>query len=460
MVPWIARRLICPLHEAILGRRTFRFLKELERSQWWSPADLKLLQARKLRRLLKHAHDRTPWYRRRLRDAGWGFSRFDPFDVLEHMAPVTKDDVGSNLEKMVWRDVPGGLTPGHTGGSTGATLKFYLDRRRQAFDQAARARTHRWFGVNVGDHEVFLWGSPIESARRDGIKRLRDRVFNHHLLSAFEMSPSRMDAYLDELHRLRPACIFGYPSSIALLADHAVRRGRSLMNESLRAVFVTGEVCYPHDHASIGEFFRVPVVDGYGSREAGFIAHECPEGRMHITAENLIVEILSGDQAAPEGQEGEIVVTHLDGYGMPLIRYRTGDCGRLRSGRCACGRGLPLMDVVQGRATDFLVLPDGTIRHALSIIYPLRAMSGVRAFRVEQREDYGITVSVVRDDRKERITREAVAGRVRPVIGDGVDLTVSMVDRIAPTSSGKYRYVVSHAALRVLAGSTGGDRID
>ena len=161
-------------------------------------------------------------------------------------------------------------------------------------------------------------------------------------------------------------------------------------------MFVTGEVCHTHDRETIFDYFKVPVANGYGSREAGFIAHECPEGGMHITAENVIVEIVDArSQPVSTGESGEIVVTHLDAYAMPFIRYRTGDIGRLKPGRCACGRGLPLIDVVEGRTTDFLYLPDGTVKHALSIIYPLREMDGVRQFGVTQGEDYGVPVEVI-----------------------------------------------------------------
>jgi phenylacetate-CoA ligase len=134
---------------------------------------------------------------------------------------------------------------------------------------------------------------------------------------------------------------------------------------------------------------------------------------------------------------------------MPFIRYRTGDRGRLKAGRCRCGRGLPLLDVVHGRTTDFLYLPDGTVKHALAIIYPLRAMHGVSRFRVTQREDYGVTVEVVCDERVGRVSREAVAERVRPVLQDQVDLEVSFVDDIPVSGSGKYRYVISHAGPKV-----------
>ena len=101
------------------------------------------------------------------------------------------------------------------------------------------------------------------------------------------------------------------------------------------------------------------------------------------------------------------------------------------------------MGVVQGRSTDFLYTPDGDVKHALSIIYPLRATPGIRRFRVTQHEDYAVTVDVVCDDRVGRVTQESVARSVRPVLGERIDLKVRCVDKIAAADSGKFRYVVS-----------------
>ena len=446
MVPQIARHLICPIHERLLRRETFRYLRELERSQWWSPDELREHQRSKVAKLLAHAHANVAFFRRRLDAAGVGPAPADAMAALRSLPLLSKSQIRKAGDDALWRDAPGGLFEHNTGGSTGHPLIFYLDRRRQGYDQAARIRTHRWFGVDQGDRELYLWGSPIELTRTDRVKRLRDVLFNHKLMSAFDMSCERMDEYIEQWRRYRPACLFGYPSSIARFIEHAATRGACLRIRELRAVFVTGEVCYPHQREAIERGLDVPVADGYGSREAGFVAHECPLGNMHLTAENVLVETVDADgRSLPCGKTGEIVVTHLDAYAMPFIRYRTGDRGRLKAGRCACGRGLPMMDVVQGRATDFLYLPDGTVKHALSIIYPLRAMPGVKQFRVVQDADFSVSIDVVADDHVGRITRESVAAGVRPVVGDAVGLRVAMVDRIASADSGKHRYVVSHA---------------
>ncbi|UCE61106.1 MAG: phenylacetate--CoA ligase family protein [Phycisphaerales bacterium] len=445
MLPFVAHYVVYPFHERLLGRATFPYSRDLEESQWGSPDELRKLQRCKLRDLLTHARAKIPFYRRRLDEAGVDPATCDPFEALSSLPLLDKTEIRAGVDDMVWQDAPGGLFAYDTGGSTGEPLTFYFDRRRQGYDQAARIRTHRWFGVEVGDRELYLWGSPIETSRTDALKHLRDRLSNQLLLNAFDMSVRQMDRYLDKLESFRPVCIFGYPSSISLLAEHAQSQGRRLNLPNLRAVFVTGEVCYPHHRDIIDSVFSVPVADGYGSREVGFIAHQCPQGSFHLTAENVIVEIVDSDQPVPHGETGEIVVTHLDAYAMPFIRYRTGDVGRLKAGRCSCGRGLPLVDVIQGRTTEFLYLPDGKIMHALSIIYPLRRLRGVRRFRVTQHEDYAVTVDVVCDDGAEKITREAVAKSVRPVLGSEVDLRVQMVDRLDTVESGKHRYVVSHA---------------
>ena len=445
MWPWLARNLVCPLHEGILHRPTFKSLRALEESQWAAPDEIRALQGCKLGALLRHAADHTPFYAQRLRAAGVDPRRDDPFDILQTLEPVSKADLRTHRDDLVWRDAPGGLFECNTGGSSGEPLIFFFDRRRQAYDTAARIRTHRWFGVDVGEREFYLWGSPIELSRTDRLKSFRDTLFNHRLCSAFNMTPARLDRYFDEIERFQPACLFGYPSSLELLAHHAQARGRCLRAPRLRAVFVTGEVCYPHYRETLEDYFQVPVADCYGSREAGFIAHECPEGNLHLTAENVIVEILHAGRPVPPGETGEIVVTHLDAYAQPFIRYRTGDVGRLKAGRCSCGRGLPLMDVVHGRGTDFLYLPDGTVKHALSIIYPLRALDGLAWFRVVQDEHFAVTVEAVRADDAVPLTPAQIVDAVRPVVGDEVKLAAHFLERIPETGSGKYRYVVSLA---------------
>lgn len=444
---WAARTLLA-WHERFVGRPTTSLLRDLRESQWLAPDELRVLQAERLTALLAHAVARSRFYKRRCDQAGIDAGRptGDPFAALIRQPVLTKAEIRCSIQELIWTDAPGGLYPASTGGSTGEPLQFFLDRRRQACDLAARLRSHEWFGVRPGDREVFVWGSPIENARANRLHRWRDRLLNHILLNAFDMSPARMDQYLRRIEHYRPRALFGYPSSLALLAEHASARKHGVEAKGLKVVFVTGEVCDAATRSRIESYFRVPVADGYGSREAGFIAHQCPQGSMHITAEHVIVEVLDDDgRAVRPGQSGRIVVTHLESRAMPLIRYDTGDRGRLRAGRCACGRGLPMLDVVEGRTTDFLCLPDGTVRHALSVIYPLRECAAIRRFRVVQGRDYGVTVEVIPHGEPSERLRDEIAGSVRTTLAADVPIHIAFTDRIRESASGKYRYVESHA---------------
>ncbi len=444
----LVKHVLLPLHERFVGRATFARLRELEQTQWWPAERLRELQVRKLRRLLTHAWRHCPFYRRRLAELSYKPADVDSAEYLRRLPLLTKKDIRDHRSALRWPNVPGGLFPYNTGGSTGEPLIFEYDLGRQAYDQAARMRTHRWFGAEVGDPEVYLWGSPVELSRQDRIKTLRDRLTNQLLLSAFEMSPERMDAYLDRIERYDPVSLFGYPSSLALLCQRASDRGRKLRLRRLRVVFVTGERLYDHQRCEIEAVLGVPVADGYGSREGGFIAHQCPEGSMHITSENVILEILdAGGEPVPVGEPGQIVLTHLDAFGMPFIRYCTGDAGRLTDRPCACGRGLERLEGIDGRQTDFIVTADGTVKHALSLIYVLREIDAVRRFQIVQAPDRDLLVYVVSDGGLQTRDRQQLEEGLRRQMGPGVGIEIVLTDRIEPAASGKYRYVISQASL-------------
>jgi len=309
-------------------------------------------------------------------------------------------------------------------------------------------RARRWWGVDVGEREVYLWGAPVELNRTDRIKRIRDRLVNHMLLNAFEMSAETMDQYLEAIRAWKPSCIYGYASSVALLASHIEGRAQRFRVPSLKVVCTTGEPLYPDQRQLIRRAFGVPVANEFGARDSGFIAHESPAGQMLVMSESTLVEVLGpeGQPVAP-GEMGEAVITGLCSQAQPFVRYRTGDMVTLSDRPCAEGRGLHVIDSVQGRKTDFVVRSDGTVMHALAIIYVLREMEEVAEFKFIQHETRRAEVLVVpRGAWSEESSRRVVAG-VQARLGTDCAVEVTLVDAIAPEASGKHRYVVSRVKL-------------
>jgi phenylacetate-CoA ligase len=431
------------LQEVAKGHSTFRVLRDMQRAQWIASDRLQEVQEQRLRALLLCAASNVPYYSELFRDLRLDVRSLRHSNDLQVLPFLTKGIIRQNLERMKNRETRR-ARKFSTGGSTGAPLTFYLGATRVSSDVAARMRAESWFGVTPVDPEFAVWGAPVELSKQDRLRDLRDRVLRTRLLSAFEMNAETMTRYLDEIERQGCRRVFGYPSSIALLCEHARGEKRDLRKLCVKAVFVTAEYLYEHWRSMIAEAFGCPVGNGYGGRDSGFVAHECPAGGMHITADRLIVEIVD-DQGRPQpvGHTGEIVVTNLDTPEMPFIRYRTGDVGALANYSCSCGRTLPLLSRVEGRKTDFIVAPDGRLMHGLSLIYVIRELSGIEAFRITQKRLTSFEVEIVRNSQynpnSEGRIREGFSQRLRaPVV-----VQVRYSDSIPSTASGKTRQVIS-----------------
>jgi phenylacetate-CoA ligase len=367
---------------------------------------------------------------------------------LNLIPTLSKTDIRQSLNDMLWKDCPGGLHRYNTGGSSGEPLIFYFDRRRQAYDAAARALTHRWWEIDIGDKELYLWGSPLEITKQDRIKNLRDKLTNQLLLSAFDFSEKIVPKFVEQIYEFKPKCVFGYPSTIALFCELALKQGYDLTKAGVRVVFSTAEMLYDHQKEIISKTFgNIPVVDGYGSREGGFISHECPGRSIHVIDQNVIVEYLRGDKPVGPGEDGEIVVTHLDNWAMPFIRYRTGDVAQFSTQTCKCGRNLSIMRKIQGRTTDFIVSPDGRWQHGLSLVYVIRDIPGVSDFKIVQEAVGEIRVLLKADKTlfSEEGKRRIIEG-FKKRMGQEVNVNIEVVDEIEKDASGKYRYVVSKVA--------------
>ena len=439
----LVTRTLFPLHERLKHHTTVAVRRGMEQSQWWQPAKLGELQVRRLRELLMNANEHVPYYRDLFEQLRFDPSRVESLDVLRTLPLLTKSDIRANTERLKANHAQG-LMRFNTGGSSGEPLIFFIGNERVSHDVAAKWRATRWWGVDIGDPEIVVWGSPIELGTQDRIRRWRDKLLRTKLLPAFEMSTPKLDDFVAEIRAMRPKMLFGYPSALAHIAAHAETNNIRMDDLGIRVAFVTSEKLYEHQRKKIGQVFGCRVANGYGGRDAGFIAHECPSGGMHLTAEDIIVEIVDeAGHSVPTGKAGEIVVTHLATSDFPFIRYRTGDIGVLDDQPCACGRGLPLLKEIQGRTTDFVVAQDGTVMHGLALVYVVRDLPGVREFKIVQ-ESLGLTrVFLVTDALFQPESEHTITVGFKRRLGPGVAIKIERVAVIPKETSGKYRYIVS-----------------
>jgi phenylacetate-CoA ligase len=439
----LVSNILFPLHEKLKKHSTVSVREEMEQSQWLTADKIRQIQVDRLQAFLKDIGQNVPYYRTLFKEKEFDLESITSLADLQQLPITGKPEIRAN-SKTLKADDAEGLARFNTGGSSGEPLIFYIGNKRVSHDVAAKWRATRWWDVDIGDPEIVVWGSPIELGSQDRIRQIRDALFRTELLPAFEMSSEKLDGFIRTIRTKRPKMLFGYPSALAHIAGYAEEQGITMNDLGIKVAFVTSERLYDHQREKIEAVFGCPVANGYGGRDAGFIAHQCPAGGMHLTSEDIIVEIVDKEgNVLAEGESGEIVITHLATRDFPFVRYPTGDIGTLSRETCSCGRGLPLLKEIQGRTTDFVIAKDGTVLHGLALIYVLRDLPGVATFKIIQ-ESLDLTrVLILRGDEYESSYEGIIRQEFKKRLGNGVEIEVELVTEIPKEKSGKFRYVVS-----------------
>lgn len=425
------------LYRAWAALRTpalLRRLEDLDRSQWLSPAEVASAQMTRLRDLLSHAGRTVPYYRRVFREAGLDPARVRSLEDLRRLPPLQRETLAERFEDLRSDRPRASSRPRATGGSTGRMARFLVDERDLLERSAHLYRNLSWFGWRLGDRLAFLWGSDVDSREHRGLAGgARDTLAGVLWLDAFSVREDRLGDHLDRLESFAPRVLIGYPSSLHLLASHALASGRRLR---LEGVQTSAEVLSPRVRRDLEEVFGAKVLDRYGCREIGIAAHECPSGGMHVNAEAVVMECV----------EGEVLLTSLNNYAMPLIRYRNEDLAEMDEGTCRCGRGLPLVRAIRGRISDVLRTPGGRLVHGEFFTHLLYEERAVSRFQVVQTAPDRLEIRVVADAGFD----EAARARVGRAIREHADATfvvswISVPD-LPAGPSGKFRFVIPHAA--------------
>jgi phenylacetate-CoA ligase len=252
-----------------------------------------------------------------------------------------------------------------------------------------------------------------------------------------------LDSQLDQLERLQPDFLLGFPSALRQVAEAMEIRGERRIRP--RVVCTSAEVLDRDTRQIIESAFGLPVFDLYSSIEFGNIAWQCHySGAMHINADSLIIEAVrqDGTQAAP-GEIGTLVCTTFDSHAMPFIRYAIGDLGMLTNGSCECGCAFPILGTIEGRTVDQISRSDGVVISPYQFTCSLELVQGIAQYQVTQETLERLTVRLVPGRGFGPATTDEVLARCRAILGEGTAVTVQVVDSIPREPSGKFRVVKS-----------------
>ena len=424
----------------------------LEGSQWWTWQKIQELQNTKLRKLINHVYQHVPFYRSRFDEAGLKPGDIQSSDDLWKLPILRKQDIQKNLTDLLAENAnKKKLLENHTGGSTGHPLTFYHDDNFLAWGNADLLRNYRMAGYYLGMRWAFLWGSDYDAITHKGLfGYIKDwLIYNTIWVNTFDLTTETLTMAAKKIKEWDPKMLVAYVSSATLFARLIRSKNHGIHPQSIQ---VSAEVLTPDDRKLLENVFGCPVFDRYGCREVLNIAHECDshEG-LHILAENNIVELLNNEGNYQDaGELGRIVVTNLNNYSMPLIRYEIGDMAIASDRTCSCGRGLPLLEKVVGRTTDVISSPSGKLLHGEFFTHLFYEVKDVKQFRVIQENITDIRLQIVPGDYFDASKSFAfLRERILKHGDSGFNLIFELCEHIPSTKSGKYRFTVSKVPINL-----------
>lgn len=347
----------------LLGMNLNKYFNELSISQRFPKEKLDEIKLLKLNTILQHSKLNIPYYKRNLEKYS-----LDKLSEIQELPLIDKEIIREDPTRFKASNLSRGVMSKTTGGSTGAPVTIFKTKEAMARELAATWRGYQWADIGIGDRQARFWGVPHDKESK--LKSyIIDFICNRYRCSAFAFSDSDLEKYNRYLKWLKPKYFYGYVSMLVQFAEYYRKHGISCPYK-LKCIITTSEVLTGSDRRLLQEVFQCRVYNEYGCGEIGTIAHECEEGNLHINDENIIVEILDSNQKSVNvGESGEIVVTELNNFAMPLIRYRIADYGSLSSSVCKCGRRLTILKKVQGREYDFLINSAGEMFHGEFFLY-------------------------------------------------------------------------------------------
>ena len=439
-----------PVRYGKVFRDTYSFL---QKSQWWSREQLEQYQKEQLARLLNHAYQNVPYYRKIFDER-----RLKPADIkgpqdLVLLPYLTKEIIRGQSADLLAKNVPNKLLQYvTTGGSTGAPLGFYIHRNMtEAQEWAFVWRQWNWAGYSFGERKVVLRGGMIHGFRKGQRKKWEYRPSDKSLiLSSYDLTEENLKVYFDLINKFKPTAIQGYPSSLYILANFLKDNNLELSN--LRCVLTSSENLYPHQKETIEHFLGGKIYDHYGNTERNVLIMQCEKGNYHSIVEYGITELieitegyLSGDE-----QRREVVGTGFLNYAMPLIRYKTGDIVVLTDRACSCGKKYPIIERIEGREQEYIVTKNNDAIPLNTAIFSIheKEWANVKKIQFLQEKKGELVIFLIPSALANPPELAAyVLSLFKQKLGDHFTLEIKVVDEIQLTERGKQRILIQKIPL-------------
>ncbi len=422
------------------GRAYSEVVSLLDASERWSLEKLVTYQEQMLRRLIRHCYTNVPYYRKIFVEKGLIPDDISTISDLEKLPFLTKEIVRKHKKDLLATNFS--TYRAHldsTSGSTGNPLDFYVDKATKAIEVALAYRHLKWLDYQDGDTIAEIKEDCFVDPGRvywyfPGSKHLK--------FSFFTVDDVRLEKTALALQRFEPKFLKVFPSSLFVLSRWMERHRKRI--KPPKYIITSSETLYKSTKDLAEKIFRAPVIDWYGQNEKVATAFQCEFGRgYHIQMEQAIVELIPS-KAGPF----DIIGTSLHAFGMPFIRYRTGDTGLKESQLCPCGRAHPVLSQVMGRECEFIITPEKRIIMPTAMDYAIYHLEEIKESQIIQEDINTLRIKVVPWDNISASTKARLLHELGGYLGSpGMELILEEVEEIPRTSRRKKPFVISYVNL-------------
>lgn len=422
-----------------------KYVKELEKSQYFDKKTIKENQEERLKYIVKIAYDNVPYYRKLFRNHSLKPSDIRYIEDLNKIPLLEKETVKKFGDEFISKNIKRkDLVAESTGGTTGTPLDIYYTKDALKYIYAlCEARFKHWAGVKSGDKLAsFLHGVdafvPISQTKPPFWRWNKEN--NQLLFSVFHMNEKNLKYYIKKYNEFQPKIIQGYTSAIDIFAKYILKYKIKVF--APKAILVSSETLFDIQRKNIEKAFNSKVYNGYGGAENAALISECEKGRLHINPECSIVEFIK-----IRGTENkyEIIGTNLFNFAMPLLRYRTGDMVTLTNEtKCPCGRNFPLIKSIEGRTDDMLMTPEGEYIGSASMSVVFELVNNIQEVQIIQNKMDEIIVKVVKLENFNKNDLNLLKDRLKERLGNKVSIKVVFVNQIKRTRAGKFKFIISN----------------
>lgn len=424
-----------------------KLLKQQQKSQYYSLKQLREIQNKKLRALIKYSYQNVPYYHELLRDQNLHYSDIKSTKDLKKIPVLTKKNIQQNLNNMISINFnKNTLLENHTGGSTGHPIIFYQDKNY--LNNADAARILSWYtipGYRLGSRTAVLWGAERDiRSKQSFVYTTRKWIYGTVTMNCNKMNDEKYEKFCRMIRIFKPVTIRGYAASLYHFANYIEKN--QIQIPKIACIISTAETLLDYQRKKLESVFNCHILNSYGCREVSQIAMECKKHNgLHILMENQIVEVVDSNGEDISSGTGNVIVTNLNNYGMPFIRYNIEDIAQVSSvDKCECNRGLELIDKIIGRQSSIIKTPRGNYLQGEFFLMKFLNIPGINEIQVLQDKIDHIIIYIVEGLNLDKNIIEKIRCDIKEQINENMTIKIQYIDTIKKPKSGKFQHVISY----------------